>query len=463
MRSNRMMAVPVRTLVWTAMLIASTSRAAVPLTGPRIAADTLTAMPAANVNKPLRVAARLQTQATPPLAWARLSATGTWDAIWDVATGIPRRIWGSGIVAPGACADAAIAERVSRQLLADHLALLAPGASPADFQLVSNTFDGDIRSVGFVQLSGGRRVVGGQLSFRFKRDRMFVIGSEAFPNVHVATPRAHLSPAILHTRATTSIRAAVSLPTARVMDTGSDIILPLISDDAVLGYRLVASFTIDGGGEGRYLAYVDPASAGVVAVQQLNEYASGTMLYKGVDRYPERGRLDLPASRAHLTVAGVPTTTSEVGGLSWSGSEVAVQTLADGDLVTVVNKASGGTTALGEFALDPDGQAVWDASGVVEDDAQVTAYLDTNIVKAYVRAHLDPAMPTLDDQIVVNVNLEQDCNAFFDGKALNFFHRTAKCENTGLVQDVNFHEYGHRVHTAEIIEGVGAFDGAMSE
>src|SRR5262249_23561317 len=32
-----------------------------------------------------------------------------------------------------------------------------------------------------------------------------------------------------------------------------------------------------------------------------------------------------------------------------------------------------------------------------------------------------------------------------------------------LIQDVVFHEFGHAVHTHEIITGVGAFDGAMSE
>src|SRR5207249_10888038 len=110
MRSNRVMAVRLRTLAWAAFLVASTTHAAVPLTGPRLTADTLTALPAANVNKPLRVVARLQSQVTPPVAWARLAATGTWSAVWDAATGVPRRIWGVGILVPGACGDASIAE-----------------------------------------------------------------------------------------------------------------------------------------------------------------------------------------------------------------------------------------------------------------------------------------------------------------------------------------------------------------
>src|SRR6185312_2303988 len=97
----------------------------------------------------------------------------------------------SGIAAPGAIDHADIAEQVARQALADNLALLAPGASLADFSIVSNTYDGNIRAIGFAQFSQGMRVLGGQVSFEFKNDRLFVIGSEALPNVMIdmAAPR----------------------------------------------------------------------------------------------------------------------------------------------------------------------------------------------------------------------------------------------------------------------------------
>src|SRR5690349_21772260 len=126
-----------------------------PRSGPRLAADTLTALPAAGIAKPLRIEPRLRwAQATPPPGWARFVAQsgGRWQAAWDAATGVPSRIWGSGIPAPGAIADPAIAAAIARRVLADHVALLAPGASPSDFALVSNVYDGNIRAVGFVQL-----------------------------------------------------------------------------------------------------------------------------------------------------------------------------------------------------------------------------------------------------------------------------------------------------------------------
>jgi hypothetical protein len=195
----------------------------------------------------------------------------------------------------------------------------------------------------------------------------------------------------------------------------------------------------------------------------MNLFASGTVLYHGVDRYPTRPRIDRPAPSAHVTLDGTAQTTSPAGLVSWGdNSSQTVATSVIGDLAAIVNKASGGVLATALLPLAAGGQLVWDASAVPEDDAQVQAYLNVNIAKGFAR-ELDPKMPTLGDQITVNVNIAQDCNAFFDGKTLNFFHASTDCQNTALIQDVVFHEFGHSVHAAEIITGVGAFDGAMSE
>ncbi len=130
----------------------------------------------------------------PSTAWARFAAAsgGGWHAAWDAATNVPSRLWGPGIPAPGAMASAAIAEQHARRVLAEHLALLAPGAALTDFVLVSNHSDGDLRSD---QLRAARRRPArssvGEVSFRFKRDRLFLIGSEALPDVKVTPTRAH--------------------------------------------------------------------------------------------------------------------------------------------------------------------------------------------------------------------------------------------------------------------------------
>jgi len=468
MRSNQLMRFRGSSaLASSLVLAAATAHAVVPRPNARIAAETLTARPAAGVSKPLRTHTEVRWGAVPSAAWSKFTAAagGRWTAAHDRATGVPSRIWGSGIAVPGANASPQIAEQVARQLLATHLALLAPGAQVSDFELVANHTDGEIRSIGFQQKLGGRRVVGGQISFRFKRDRMVAIGSEALPEVTVGVPRARLSRAAVHGRATTELRRDLALANAPVSEPGDEVVLPLVADDAVLGYRVARPLTIDGGADGRYLAYADVATGAILAVHQLNAFASGTVRYRTVDRHPARPRIDLPAPRTHVTVGSTPQTTSADGSVSWAPDvQQSITTAVIGDLVTIVNKAtSDGPLAVAQLVLAPGGQTVWDASALALDDAQVNVFISTNIVKDFVYRYLDPNMPKLGEQMTANVNIGQECNAFFDGKSINFFQSSMKCQNTGLLQDVVFHEFGHALHTAEIIEGVGKFDGAMSE
>jgi hypothetical protein len=442
------------------LLAAAPAWGFVPRKTARLQADHLTAF---GPVKALRTERSVDWAARPSPAWSRLAATGSWTAAWDTATGVPVRIWGSSIAVPGAIANAAVAEQAARQFLADNLALLAPGAQLSDFVLVSNVYDGNIRAIGFHQLSGGIRVLGGQISFEFKNDRLFVIGSEALPNV-VIPAAVRMSRAQVATRSQ-ALRDAVGLPSAAAVSApGDEVIVPLIADDGIIGYRLARPVTVDGGADGKYEGYVDASNGELIAARQLNMYAVGTVEFHGVDRYPGRGYTNYTAPRAHVMVNGSPQTTSMSGAISWSpDATVQLGTAPDGDLVTIVNKAAMGVMASAVLSIAPGGTAVWDASATKEDDSQVNSYINVNIAKEFVRTHVDPDMKTLDEQITANVNIAQDCNAFFDGTNVNFFHATSQCENTGEIQDVVFHEYGHRVHTAEIIDGVGAFDGAMSE
>jgi hypothetical protein len=340
----------------------------------RVVADELTAMPAAGV-KPLRLHRMIRSAPQPVTAWYRFAlADGVgWRAAWDVATNVPSRIWGPGLPAPGAMASAAIAEQHARRLLADHIALLAPGASPSDFVLVGNHSDGDIRSVGFQQRAAGKLVIGGQVSFRFKRDRMFLIGSEALPHVRVPAARARLAPGVLQARAADKLRRELDLAAAVVTPFGpagdEEVVLPLVGDAAVHGYRLAVRMMIDGGADGRYLAYVDPATGDVLAVRQQNFYATGTVVYRGVDRYPARGRIDRPAGRARVLVGGTPQTTSNNGVVSWSPDGVqTLTTSVAGDLVTVVDKGGAAAPSV-QLSLTPGGQALWDATANDPDES----------------------------------------------------------------------------------------------
>ena len=106
-----------------------------------------------------------------------------WRAGFDRVRRVPSRLFGPGVHVPNAVSDGDVAVAHARNVLERHMALLSPGAKPSDFELVANDLDAGIRSIGFRQTKNGRTVSGGQVSFRYKNDRLYVIGSEAYAHV----------------------------------------------------------------------------------------------------------------------------------------------------------------------------------------------------------------------------------------------------------------------------------------
>jgi hypothetical protein len=102
------------------------------------------------------------------------------------------------------------------------------------------------------------------------------------------------------------------------------------------------------------------------------------------------------------------------------------------------------------------------------DIAERDAYRDVAYAHNYVRT-LDPALTKLDDILLVNVNLDQTCNAFYNSTniSLNFFKAGGSrgCSNTGQISDVVYHEFGHRVTDARYTQhgGLTIVDGSLGE
>ena len=128
--------------------------------------------------EPARLVRMTQTRPTAAgaAAWkAFTTAHGSWQGLWDASTGVPARIWGEGIAAPGANTDPAAAEAAAWRILDAQLGLLAPGTKRAHWQLAADVVHGktgDLRTVSFTQSIDGAPVVGGAISVLFKRDQI---------------------------------------------------------------------------------------------------------------------------------------------------------------------------------------------------------------------------------------------------------------------------------------------------
>ncbi len=77
--------------------------------------------------------------------------------------------------------------------------------------------------------------------------------------------------------------------------------------------------------------------------------------------------------------------------------------------------------------------------------AEVNCYLEAHIVRDFALA-ANPSYPIIGTQSAwpINVNLDDNCNAFYNGSSINFFTSGGGCNNTGF-GDVVHHEYGHHL------------------
>jgi hypothetical protein len=391
---------------------------------------------------------------------------GQWRASWDAATNVPSRVFGAGIPAPGSTESARAAEQTAWRVLTEHLDLFAPGGEPRDFVVVSNELHGDLRTVGLAQHHGGLPVVGGQLSFRFRNDRLFVIGSEALPHVRVEQAGPTMP-------ASAARRAAVDISRARVPQAGDliageaegPVILPLVGPRGVHGYRLAMGVDIEGSAAGqRWLVYVDATTGELLVREPRTHHTTATIHFDTPVRHPGGAREAYPARRARVTVNGRTGETSDSGLIVWFGDGDTAQLVLrpEGTFVELRNVA--GSLAEQSTSLTTGASFTWDHSDEELIDAQLTAFVHTQL--AADRARLVTSHEAwLEDEVEVNVNIDNTCNAYFDqtAKSINFFRRSEDCANTARLPDVIYHEFGHLLHVQSILPGVGQFDGAFSE
>ena len=71
-----------------------------------------------------------------------------------------------------------------------------------------------------------------------------------------------------------------------------------------------------------------------------------------------------------------------------------------------------------------------------------SSFYHLNRIAEHARTWL-PTRTWLNTRLVDKVNLNQSCNAYWDGSAVNFFRSSAGCNNTGELAGVFLHEWGH--------------------
>ena len=171
---------------------------------------------------------------------------------------------------------------------------------------------------------------------------------------------------------------------------------------------------------------------------------------------------------ARHTIDSVVTVAELDGTVTWAGTSAAtVAPGLTGPSVAVTNKA--GALAADSLSLADGGTLTWDKTTDEFGDAQLSSFVFASQAKAFVHDNIDPSLTWADTSLLpVNVNINQTCNANYNGSSINFYRATTgvggtQCQNTGRISDVVYHEFGHSVHHHAVIDGVGMVDGGVGE
>ncbi len=359
----------------------------------------------------------------------RGEATHVWIH-WDDARGCASGVLVSGVIAPGTTRSASVAEAFAREFVERHVALLSANARASDFVVVGNDLSNDIRTIGLQQFEGGVPVLGGRISLRFANDRLTYVASSALP--------------------------VPELPTrAGIVD--GRFVLPEWTGTDWRWHDVVRIEVRSTDPVAHWAVYRDAATGIEIGREQLVHDAA-TVRFDVPLRYPV-SRYDAIAPELEVVEGGNDTLTDLGGQVALTTSPTTIDLSVSGPYVHVVNLA--GEEVSDSFGVANGDTVTWSLAGDEFSDAQLSAFVHLSIVKSYVR-DIAPDLAWLDGTITANVNLDATCNAQSDGDQL-YFRRAGDCENTARLADVVYHEFGHSVHGAAIIPGVGAQSSSLSE
>ena len=399
------------------------------------------------------------------------AAGGTWAAQVDRRTGRIAYVEGSGIpwfpgrgnslrlqdvlryLAGRPAPDLAAYDRKAREF--------APGVAPmlgfdaAALRLNAGRSGAPAPHVWFVDydvLVGDRPVEGARVVFVVNNGNLISAGTENLPVLGAPAPRRLLA-----------ADKALDVVARHIggffldevwADAGSYHLLPALTGDARFdaGYDSgngrgivgIWQFVFRRSGEvGTWRARVDAESGELLEFRDVNEYGSVTGgAYKG-DRPAAETVMPMPfanyGSGLYANSAGLFSGTT--GTTTLSGQYVGIS-----DSCGAISKAADANGLIAMGSSTGTDCTTPGSGGAGNTHASRTQYYMVNRAKEVGRGWL-PSNSWLAAKLTANVNLNQTCNAYWNGSTLNFFKSGGGCANTGELPGVSLHEWGHGLDT----------------
>ena len=380
---------------------------------------------------------------------------GEWHTyLWNPLSNTPELAYGSGVsLSSVPLGTQAAAEAAAMSFIERNADLL--GAVPADLKVAEVPRGAGKVAVHFVQQHHGVPVEGSRVFALFTESgRLIAFGSTFHRNIDV-------NPVPALGASAAAARAQADLPfnpaTDRILEAPELRVLPVPGDEAGVVHHLTWRVVV-GTSEpyGAWVTHVDAHSGAIL--QRVNDvhHAYSGNATGSVDTgagYCANNPQSLPLRDMFVTITGIGSVTTDSTGAFLSGGtggNRAISALLDGPLINVNDVQFGDAVFNGTIQENvPFNIHFNDATPSRRSERDVFYWV--NKTNAYVKS-IDPTWSIPKHTASVNVN--SSCNANWTTWHMNFFREGGGCANTGIINDVVAHEYGHGIqHT--LIGGQG--------
>ncbi|MCO4743739.1 MAG: hypothetical protein KC912_03050 [Proteobacteria bacterium] len=363
-----------------------------------------------------------------------------WQARFDQHTGTPHRMWGTGIAIDTTSADSVVADLAA---LFDR----NPGLhGKADLRLKSANYVERVDTwyVDFDVLIDGLPVWRGGATARVKHGNLIAAGFDTYPNT-LATGEQRLDAneaQLIAAKRGPAPHAMHSPESERLMW------LPIESEAGVHNRLVweVRSETFKP--VGQWVSFVDAETGELLNVHNEVRFATVTAEH------------DTRTVNGDTSVSPLPFLRIEAGGTHGFADAFGGFTPGDsaiGELNGEWFDVSNGIADDARFQLDGD-RLITSADAHL---AEIDTYIFLHQIRDWALEVAPEVRLSAERAFKANVNQDDVCNAFYDGRSVNFFQAGQGCNNTGRIADVVYHEWGHGFHDYSIQAGV--FDGSISE
>ncbi len=384
-----------------------------------------------------------------------------WVARFDERTGTAHRAWGPSIPL-GPLADRSAVDAAMRGLFARQPGLIGVDAAQLKLKTANYLAETDTWYVEYdryVPVAGGQPgtqaggpqalpLYGAAITARIRGERLMLLGIDSYPELQ-SVGAAEIG------RDQAFLLAATQGPiglNAREDLTAVEMILPLEQDGSLALRRVWAVRSRAEIPPGLFQGFVDAQSGALLA--WFNEYRSfsGTVYGTHATRTLDGSYSTSPMPLLDIDGGNGGGTTTAADGSFTLPDGAQYTAVLEGDYATVENDAGG------EGALSfSSGSPTWTTASATQ--AEISSYVFVHQVRDW-GLQFGPEVDMVTDPLLIIVNQNQTCNAYFDGN-LNFFRAGDGCNNTGEIGDVVYHEWGHGYHYYSL--QAGTFDSTISE